>query len=144
MAVGEVLATTRIGTGVDEAFRLFTQEIDRWWRRDPARRDAVVQFEGDRLVSLAANGVIVVAEVLRWSPPSLLELRWHGPHAARGDVVVIELAPDRAGTRITIHHRRDGLAPPDAAASVLGLWWGEVLRRVSSIHPTATEHEESR
>ena len=67
----------------------------------------------------------------------VVELRWHGPHARPGDVVVIELAPDGVGTRVTIRHRREGLAPGDAIASVLGPWWGDVLRRLAAAHPSA-------
>jgi uncharacterized protein YndB with AHSA1/START domain len=134
VTLGEVVATTRVGLALDDAFRAFTGEVDRWWRRDSTRPDAVVKFEGDRLVSVTTEGVVLLAEVAQWSPPSLMELRWHGPHAELGDVVVVELAPDDRGTRITIRHRRDGLAPADAMASVLGLWWGDALSRLSSVH----------
>jgi hypothetical protein len=139
--MGEILATTRIGLGVDEAFRAFTEQIDRWWRRDPARPDAVVQFHGDRLVSVATDGAHLLAEVAQWSPPSLVELQWRGPYAQPGDVVVVELVPDGAGTRITIRHRRDGLSPGDSDAGVSGLWWGDVLRRLVAAHPSRIGQE---
>lgn len=136
MTRGEVVATTRVGLGVDDAFRIFTDEIDRWWHRDELHPDAVVQFEGDRLVSVNAEGTVLLGEVARWSPPSLVELRWHGPHAQPGDRIVLEWASEGSGTRITIRHRRDGLTPADAMGAVVGLWWGDVLRRLAAAHPS--------
>ena len=136
MGVGEVLATTRVGLGLDDAFRAFTENIDRWWQRDRARPDAIVQFHGDRLVSVAAEGTELLAEVAQWSPPSLVELRWHGPHSEPGDVVVVELSPDGVGTRVTIRHRRDGLVPGGGAGGTTGTWWGDLLRRLAAAHPS--------
>jgi hypothetical protein len=136
VAVGEVLATTRVGLAIDDAFLAFTEDIDRWWQRDPARPDAIVQFQGDRLVSVAAEGTEVLAEVAQWSPPSLVELRWHGPHSQPGDVVVVELSQDGVGTRVTIRHRRDGLVPGGGAGGTTGTWWSDRLRRLAAAHPS--------
>lgn len=135
----EVLATAKIALGTDEAFRAFTQEIDRWWQRDPARPDAIVQFHGNALVSVHPEGTQLLAEVTQWSPPSLLQLRWHGPHAQAGDVVTVGLAPEGTSTRVTIRHRRDGLEPGDAVGAVLGLWWGSVLSRFTAGHAGAVD-----
>lgn len=134
MAVGEVLATTRVGLGVEDAFRVFTEEIDRWWRRDPERPEAIVQFAGGELVSIAPEGVTRLAEVAQWSPPSVVELRWFGPHAEPGDAVLIECSAEGDGSRVTIRHRREGLAPGAGAAGLLGAWWGDLLRRVAAAY----------
>jgi hypothetical protein len=136
VAGGEVLATTRVGLGIDDAFCALTADIDRWWQRDPARPDAIVQFQGDRLVSVAADGTEVLAEVARWSPPSLVELSWHGPHSQPGDVVVVELSQEGVGTRVTIRHRRDGLVPGGGDGGTTGTWWGDLLCRLAAAHPS--------
>ena len=133
MTTGEVVTTTRVGLDVDDAFRVFTDGIDQWWRRDLACPDAVVQFEGDRLVSVATDGVELMAEVAHWTPPTLVELRWYGPHAHGGDVVLIEFAADGAGTRVTVRHRQDDL--PAGGSGVPGLWWADLLRRLAASHP---------
>ena len=138
MTAGEVVASTRVALGGDAAFRVFTDDIDRWWRRDPARPDAVVQFQGDRLISVSADGAELVAEVARWRPPTLVELRWLGPHAKDGDVVVLEFAPDRSGTRVTVRHRQIGMASGRAGTGGAGLWWADLLRRFSAAHPSST------
>ena len=74
----------------------------------------------------------LLAEVAQWSPPSLVELRWHGPHSQPGDVLVVELSQDGVDTRVTIRHRRDGLVPGAGAGGVTGTWWGDLLRRLAA------------
>lgn len=133
MADGEIVTTTRVGLDVDDAFRVFTDGIDQWWRRDRPRPDAVVRFEGDRLVSIANDGAELIAEVAQWTPPSLVELRWYGPHARGGDIVRIEFAADGAGTRVTVRHRQDD--SPKGGSGVPGLLWAELLRRLAASYP---------
>lgn len=134
--VGEVMATSRVGLGIDDAFRVLTDDIDRWWRRESTATDAIVQFQGDRLVSIGPNGVEVLALISTWSPPSLVELQWFGPHAKQGDTVTIELTPDRDGTRVTVRHLQEGLPPGGAGTGFPGLWWADLLRRLTSSHPS--------
>jgi hypothetical protein len=43
-------------------------------------------------------------------------------------VVEITFEPDGAGTRVTIEHRGwTAVQTGDAAAAVIGLWWGDLL-----------------
>ena len=82
-----------VSTGPDRAFALFTAHIGRWW---PLRHfsvfgtDALVAFEGERLVERSGSEVSVWAEVLEWDPPATLRLRWHpGRDATRATDVSV-------------------------------------------------------
>lgn len=130
MPAGEVVVTTVVAAPADRAFAAFTDGIDRWWKRPGG---TVVRFDGDRLVAVSHTGAGVLAVVCGWDPPRRVDLQWHGPHAAPGDTVTVEFAPEGAGTRVTVTHRRDGIRPQDAMADVLGLWWADTLRRLGRL-----------
>lgn len=130
MPQGEVVVTTVVTGPADRAFAAFTDGVDGWWKR-PA--GTVVRFDGDRLVAVSDAGAGVLAVVCGWDPPRRIDLRWHGPHAAPGDIVTVEFAPEGARTRVTVTHRRHGLRPQHAMAAVLGLWWGDTLRRLGRL-----------
>lgn len=132
MAVGEVLVAALVAVPVDDAFESFTRGIDRWWQRDRPSPDAIVQFEGDRLVAVTPRGVQLLAEIERWTPPSLVSLRWSGPPAKPGDRVIIEFSPEGNSTRVVVRHQRSGMVPQDVEAAVIGLWWGDIVSRATA------------
>jgi uncharacterized protein YndB with AHSA1/START domain len=135
MPAGEVVVSTVVTAPADKAFADFTDGIDRWWKRPPG---TLVRFDGDRLVAVSHAGADVLAVVDAWEPPRRIDLQWHGPHAAPGDTVTVEFVPEGAGTRVIVTHRRPLLRPQDAVAAVLGLWWGDLLRRLSRPTSAAT------
>jgi uncharacterized protein YndB with AHSA1/START domain len=133
-----------------EAFRLFTEEIDSWWRGGLkyriGKRRSVVHLEpklGGKLFEsfetaagpkVKATGVITCFE-----PPARLVLEWRAVNFApdeRTEVeVVFEASP--SGTRVTVRHRgfsqlrpdhpvRHGLLP-SAFIRSMALWWGDLL-----------------
>lgn len=74
-----VTVTTKVAVDPATAFRVFTEEVDAWWRRGPRYRfrpgrDGVMRFEpgaGGRLVEVydeAAGDVFEVGRVLAWEP----------------------------------------------------------------------------
>jgi uncharacterized protein YndB with AHSA1/START domain len=133
MPIGEVTVTTLVAVPIDEAFRLFTERIDRWWIRTPGTEaDSIVRFEAGRLVATTSRGVEVLANVANWDPPTTVEMDWRGPHSRPGDRVAIEFQSEAGGTRVTVRHHREGVRPEEATAAVLGLWWGGVLSRLAS------------
>ena len=135
MPIGEVVVTTVVGLGLDETFRAFTEEIDRWWRRTPGTDlDTIVRFEGDRLVSVSPSGAAVLATVSTWDAPTRLALQWEGPHSQPRDEVVVEFEAEPDRTRVTIRHQREGVSPAAVESAVLGLWWGDVLQRLTFAH----------
>lgn len=123
-----VIATT-IDASPARAFELFTADIDRWWQRDPGD-EGTVQFDGASLISVSGTETRPLGKVTLWQPPTHLELAWSGPHAVEGDQVRVEFEADGERTRVTIRYLRPGMGPADATSAVLGLWWGEGLRRL--------------
>jgi hypothetical protein len=130
---GEVVVTGVVALAPNEAFAAFTDQIDRWWRRPPgSARDEKVEFDGRRLVAVSPARVDVLATVTEWDPPTRLRMDWNGPHGEPGDTVAVEFEPDGHRTRITIRHRRRGLEPQAVESAIVGLWWGDLLARVTA------------
>lgn len=135
-----------------EAFRVFTEEIDLWWRRGRRFRHApgqsgFVRLEpgaGGRLFESFDRGggerVVETGRVLVWDPPRRLLLEWRAinfaPHE-RTEVEVCFEATSRGGTLVTVVHRgwsalradhpvRHGEAAP-AFMRTMGMWWADLL-----------------
>jgi uncharacterized protein YndB with AHSA1/START domain len=130
------------------AFEIFTEEIDRWWRRGIKFRQAggrggFLRIEpelGGRLFeSIDGDAGPVVFEVGRvqvWEPPNRLSFSWRSANYAANEqtAVDVEFAPAGAGTLVTVTHRglsalrsghpaRHGLQGA-AFSRMIGLWWG--------------------
>jgi uncharacterized protein YndB with AHSA1/START domain len=133
------------------AFRVFTEEIDGWWKRGPAYRaggktGGVIRLEGGvggRLVESfeTAKGprVVETGRVTAWDPPSRLVFEWRGVNFGPGEKTEVEVAfePSESGTLVTVTHRgwtrirpdhpaRHGLEPAPFIR-MMGLWWGELM-----------------
>jgi hypothetical protein len=148
-------ARVTVGVGVPpaQAFRIFTEEIELWWRRGPrfryARGDAgLIALEphvGGRVFeSYTVDGNAHVVEIGRirvWQPPQRLLVDWQvarGTPLERTEVeVLFEPAGDH-GTRVTVTHSgwaairadhpaRHGRVGPQFSREI-GLWWGDLLR----------------
>ena len=134
MTPDSVTVSTVVAAPPDEAFTIFTTEVDAWWRRgarhrhDPAA--SVVQFADDHLVEVTPEGAERLGRIVAWEPGRLLALEWldtRRPHWA-GTAVEVRFEPAGFGTRITlVHHGWTGLRPGDARSTVVGLWWGDLL-----------------
>lgn len=135
-----------------EAFRIFTQEIDLWWRRGLAyrvagKRRGVICIEpevGGRLFELfetcaGVERVIETGKVLAWEPPHRLVLEWRPVNFKPDEVteVEVEFAPSPSGTQVTVTHRGWSRIRGDHPArhgkevgpfvADLGRWWGDLL-----------------
>ena len=133
----------------ERAFSLFTQDIDRWWRRGPAYRAGqrsilhIEPFVGGRLLERweGPQGSIVLptGEVLVWDPPSRLCLRWRGVNLAPDELTEVDIRfePRPSGTWVSVEHRgwsairpdhpvRHGQASPAFLGGLAG-WWGGLL-----------------
>src|SRR4051794_6561794 len=108
--------TTFVAVEPDDAFEVFTEEIDRWWRRSPRYRiggsgASELCFESDgqgrRLVERFANGEHEIGRVLVWEPGKRLVFEWRGRNFAPDEVTEVELRfePTGEGTRVTLEHR---------------------------------------
>jgi uncharacterized protein YndB with AHSA1/START domain len=147
-------ATVSVGLAVapTEAFRVFTEEIDLWWRRGRRFRNApgergIVCIEpgvGGRLFESYAGErgerVVETGRVLAWEPPQRLVFEWRAINFAPHERTEVEVRFEptaRGGTRVTVVHRGFAALRPDhpvrhgqaAAAFIrtMGMWWGDLL-----------------
>jgi uncharacterized protein YndB with AHSA1/START domain len=134
-----------------EAFRVFTEEIDSWWRAGLkyriGRRRSVLCLEpklGGRLfesfeTSSGGSKVCETGRVTRWEPPSLLVLEWRAVNFAPDEQTEVEVRfePSASGTWVTVTHRgwsriradhpvRHGEATSQFIRR-LASWWGELV-----------------
>ncbi len=138
---------TTVAVPPPEAFRVFTDELDQWWRRGRAYRigdaSSVLRLEpgvGGRLVeTYQVKGRAkehAFGEVTVWDPPARLVLSWRNVNFAPDEVTEVEVlfAPSARGTQVTIVHRgwaqirgdhpaRHG-AEPGPFLAMMGTWWG--------------------
>jgi hypothetical protein len=130
----------------NEAFALFTREIDLWWRRGPAYRAGGAgpsrltlepRVGGSLLETIggAWPREVELARVTRWEPPDALALEWRGTNFAPGERTLVEVLFRAAsgGTLVTVRHSgwsalrddhpaRHGHVGADFSA-FLGSWW---------------------
>ena len=154
------VVTVRVRVDPPTAFRVFTDEIDRWWRPGLRFRTgggaagrSVVALEpgvGGRLFETIGAGpgarVVETGRVLAWDPPRRLVLAWRAVNFAEPDPsteVEVEFAPTASGTLVTVRHR--GWAsvradhpvrhaqPVPAFLAGMGRWWGDLLTALREI-----------
>jgi uncharacterized protein YndB with AHSA1/START domain len=123
-------AVVTVNVGLIEAFRIFTEEIDGWWRRGPRYRNApwngnthsdngivcVEPREGGRLFESFKNDgierIVQMGEVTCWQPPDRVEFRWRASNFAANEFtqVAVEFfalesdSDGRARTRVEVTH----------------------------------------
>jgi hypothetical protein len=135
----------------DIAFRVFTEEIDQWWRRGLRYRVSgkgrgVMHLEpgvGGRLFeeieSKAGTRVVETGRVTEWDPPARFALEWRNVNFSKTEKTLVEVAFDASpsGTLVTVTHSgwsairpdhpaRHGLDVP-AFIRMNGMWWGDML-----------------
>jgi len=140
--------TTFVKVPPNDAFEVFTEEIDRWWRRGPRFRMAggdasELCFEQDargrRLVERMQATVHEIGRVLVWEPGQRLVFEWRGRNFAPGERTEVELRFEAfaEGTRVTLEHRgwdairgdhpaRHGLQGR-AFSALIGQHWAELM-----------------
>ena len=143
--------TVSVAVPPEEAFRVFTQEVNLWWRRGRRFRSApgnagIVRIEagpGGRLFESfdtpAGEQVVEMGRTLVWQPPERLLLQWRAVNFAPHEHTEVEVLFKAvgAGTLVTVVHRgwaalradhpvRHGLPAP-AFIRMMGLWWGDLL-----------------
>ena len=144
-------ATVTVAVSPERAFRLFTDEINLWWRRGPRFRNVhgdqgIICMEprvGGRVFESVGEGanetVFEVGKVKLWQPSERLIFEWRASNFAPDERTEVEVtfAPSVSGTRVTVEHRgwsairadhpvRHG---QDVAAFIrmMGLWWGDQM-----------------
>ena len=118
----------------EDAFRLFVDEIGRWWplhtgkyTYDPARAQDVIleSHVGGRFFERYSDGEeFVIGQVVECQRPSRILFTWSaGPDAFTE--VEVRFTSDAGGTRVDLQHRGVEKMGPQAHGFEEG--WGEVL-----------------
>ena len=111
----------RVGIGAEDAFRLFVEDIARWWPVDVHSRAAHGQYRdgvtvervvfeqrvGGRLYEVTSEGLEGSwAEVVVFEPPTRVVLAWK-PNDRREPPTEVEVRfePDADGTIVRLEHR---------------------------------------
>ena len=139
-----------------DTFRIFTEEIDQWWRRGQRYRlgkeRTVVHLEpklGGRMFesfeSAGAERVVETGRITAWEPPMRLVIAWRAVNFAPDETTEVEVlfAGSPTGTMVTVIHRgwskiradhpvRHGQAAPAFLRS-MGLFWGDLMSMLREI-----------
>jgi uncharacterized protein YndB with AHSA1/START domain len=143
--------STRVAVPQDVAFQIFTEDIDRWWRRGLRYRVA----SGDRgflhleprlggkiyesFDSASGAKVFETGEIIAWEPPARLVFSWRASNFAAAELTEVEVsfAPRGDSTLVTVTHRGWAAIRPDhpvrhgkdvsAFLRLMGLWWGDQM-----------------
>ena len=140
-------ASVYVAVAPDDAFEVFTAEIDLWWRhgvryRIAGKQPGTLTFEaglGGRLFETVGERAFVVGTVVEWEPPRRLAFEWRGVNFAAHEKTLVEVtfASQGDGTMVRVVHRgwasirddhpaRHG-QPVPAFLRSMGLWWGDLL-----------------
>lgn len=152
MSAGDVVKVqTFVRVPPQDAFDVFTLELDAWWRSGPAYRvggrhqgamhlepklgGRVFQEYGERGSSVHEIGAITV-----WEPPARFAFSWRGinfKHSDPSTTVEVRFEASGEGTRVFLEHR--GFASLRADHPVrhgqevaefigqTGRWWGSLV-----------------
>lgn len=131
VSVEPVRRSVTVGRSVEDAFRLFTDEISSWWpfpSHSLGGSDTVAAvFDPDsgRLYEVQADGSRHDwADIIVWDPPRRLVLSWH-PNPERRTEVEVQFVDTGKGTRVELEHRgweRLGAVAHEARASYVTGW----------------------
>jgi uncharacterized protein YndB with AHSA1/START domain len=145
-----VRVSTRVAVDPETAFRLFTEDVDVWWRGGPrfrwhGERDGTVCFEpgvGGRFLEvydLGAGDVFEVGRIQVWDPPHRLVFTFRARAFEPDESTEVEVRFVAAGeaTDVTVEHRgwdalradhpvRHGM-DVSAFSNMMGVWWADLL-----------------
>jgi uncharacterized protein YndB with AHSA1/START domain len=135
----------------EDAFRIFTEDIDQWWRggmkfRTVGSSRTIIHLEphlGGRLFEAIPSGsenkIVETGLVTVWSPPTRLVFEWRAVNFALSEKTEVEVlfAASPSGTLVTLTHRGWSRIRPDHPARHgqevaaflrgLGMWWGDLM-----------------
>lgn len=139
IAGDKVRVQTFVDVAIADAFAVFTEEIELWWRSGPAYRVGGALRMEPRLGGRVFEGEREIGVITAWDPPQRLAMTWRGVNFASDESTTVEVwFESRAdGTRVTLEHRGFAALRPDhpvrhgkdvaAFLGDLGLWWGGLL-----------------
>lgn len=143
-----------VAVPVAEAFRVFTEEIELWWRRGPRFRSAPgtsgliclePKLDGRVFESFTygfGESVVEIGRIKVWQPPTRVLFDWRNVNFASDENTEVEvlfeaIGAGGAGTRVAVIHRgwRDIRAdhpschglPQAEFIRMIGMWRGDLL-----------------
>jgi uncharacterized protein YndB with AHSA1/START domain len=146
----QATVTVLVHVSQSEAFRLFTEEVDGWWRGGLryriGKRRSVVHLEaklGGRLFeafeTAAGPKLKETGRVTCFEPPARLLFEWRAVNFAPDEKTEVEVLfePSPSGTRVTVCHRgwskirvdhpvRHGQEAAEFLRGI-GNWWGDLM-----------------
>lgn len=146
-----VTVSVQVAAPPVESFRVFTEEIDQWWRRGfrfrvSGAQPGILRLEprvGGRLHETfeSPQGAqdVVTGIVTAWEPPTRLAFEWRSVTFAEGERTNVEVTfePRGEGTLVTVRHSGWSAIRPDHPARhglatapfirMTGLWWGDLM-----------------
>lgn len=147
------------------AFRIFSEDIDQWWRRGlryrvvDGRRGMLClepRVGGRLFESVESDGQTTVVETGRvtvWEPPARLSFDWRAVNFEKNEVTHVEVtfAPTASGTLVTVTHSGFATLRPDhpvrhgrdavAFAREMGMWWSGLM---TSLREYCQAHDDTR
>ena len=130
-----------------DAFRIFTEEIDQWWRRGPRFRVAD-RSPGALHVECRLGGLVFethgdaqheIGVVTAWDPPHRFAFTWRSITFTRGETTEVDVrfTARGNGTEVALEHRGWSAIPDDhpvrhgQVGSVFlastGRWWADLM-----------------
>lgn len=145
-----VRVTSRVEVDPDTAFRVFTEDVDAWWRQGPRfrwqpERKGRLRFEpgvGGRFLEVyddTGRDGFEVGRIRIWDPPRRLVFSFRARSFAPGETTEVEVIfePEGDATRIRVEHRGWGALRADHPArhgmdavafrSMMSLWWADLV-----------------
>ena len=110
VSVAPIRRTVTVGRSVDDAFRLFTEELATWWPLsshsyggDDAETATFEPRVGGRVFERQNDGTERDwGQVLVWEPPTRFVLAWQ---ICKPTEVEVRFVPVDGGTRVELEHR---------------------------------------
>lgn len=143
-------ASVFVRVSVEDAFEVFTEETDLWWRhgrkfRIAGRHPGRIAFEGGmggrlfETVELPSGPrTFDVGTIVAWDPPRAFAFEWRGVNFKAHEKTLVEVTftPRGEGTLVRVEHSGWSSLPIDhparhglegaAFARTIGMWWGEL------------------
>jgi uncharacterized protein YndB with AHSA1/START domain len=133
MALAPIRREVLVSASPDTAFRVFTDDIGRWWpvaRHSVSGAGASVGFADGHLVEVSPSGDrFPWGAVTDWQPGVRVAFTWH-PGRGAEDASAVEVGFEAVGaqTRVTlVHSGWEVFADPEAAREEYENGWPTVL-----------------
>jgi uncharacterized protein YndB with AHSA1/START domain len=155
----EVRVAVTVPLPIAQAFRVFAEDIDLWWRRgvrfrSAGKRRGMIKLEGkpggrlfDSIDTDGGELVIEAGHVVVWDPPHRLVLQWRASNftehektevevlfTARGNKTLVSLAHRGFSALRADHPVRHGQDGPGTIRS-FGFWWRDQFASLLDMLP---------